>query len=154
MYNHTPISVSFAADTRTSPAPIDPSWILVGEPAARAATLSQSKDKDAVTVLWECTEGIFRWRFDSDETVYIIDGSVTVHFDGERTKLKAGDSCYFPAGTIATWSVHGFVRKIAFIRVPPPKPVSFALRAARYLKRKLAPSPAAGGLGELKPAVE
>jgi len=152
--NHAAIVVSRRDDIDTLPAPINPAWILSGEPEARAVTLSQSPDKDAVTVLWECTAGVFRWRFDSDETVHVVEGGVTIHWNGERHTLGAGDTCYFPAGSVATWIVHSRIRKIAFIRVPPPRPVNLALRAWRALLRQFRSAARPAGAGALNPQAQ
>lgn len=118
-------------------APINPNWVLVGSPQARSALLSRSPDAEAVTMAWDCSAGVFRWRFECDETVHIVEGSVTVNWNGERFTLGVGDCAYFPAGSVATWTVHSYVRKIAFIRTPPPTLVSLGLRAFRKVRRML-----------------
>jgi uncharacterized cupin superfamily protein len=134
-WNSVPVVVSPKAIVETSYAPINPAWILDGSPRARAATLSRSPDGTAVTVAWECTAGTFRWRFIDDETVHIVDGGVTVHWNGDVHHLGPGDVAYFPAGTVATWIVQDYVSKIAFIRVPPPVAVSVVLKVWRRLLR-------------------
>lgn len=135
MLNRLPVVVSPKGGVEMSPAPINPDWILVGAPLARAAKLSHSQDHDACTCVWDCTAGTFRWRFDCDETVHILDGDVHIFWNGEKHFLRAGDSAYFPAGSITTWQVNRYVRKIAFLRLPPPRAVSLTLRIWRRLKR-------------------
>lgn len=135
MFNRTPVVHARNEDIVLKPAAIKPEWVLVGSPKARAAQLAKSPDNEAVTMAWDCTAGVFRWHFDCDETVHIVEGSVTVNWNGERFTLNAGDCAYFPARSIATWTVHNYVRKVAFIRIPPPTLVSFGLRAWRMLKR-------------------
>lgn len=135
MLNRTPVVYARSEDVVLTAAPINPDWVLVGSPKARAAMLAKSPDNEAVTMAWDCTAGVFRWHFDCDETVHIIEGSVTVHWNGERFTLGAGDCAYFPARSVATWTVHNYVRKVAFIRIPPPAVVSYGLRAVRLLKR-------------------
>lgn len=135
MLNSQPVVVAAAQGVEMRPAPITPQWVLAGKPVARAAELSRSRDHDAFTCLWDCTAGTFRWRFDCDETVHILDGEVMVFWNGEKFRLRAGDTAYFPADSIATWQVDRYVRKIAFLRLPPPRPVSLAMRLWRKLQR-------------------
>lgn len=119
------------------PAPINPDWIIAGEPIARMADHSKSADRAAYTALWDCTAGTFRWFFAWDETVHILEGDVHVTAeDGSVHMLSAGDVAYFKAGTWATWRVDSYVRKVAFLRRPFPAPIAFAYR----LKNKLLPA--------------
>ncbi|WP_421363213.1 cupin domain-containing protein [Agrobacterium rosae] len=119
------------------PAPINPDWIIAGEPVARMADHSKSADRAAYTALWDCTAGTFRWFFAWDETVHILEGDVHVTAeDGSVHLLQAGDVAYFKAGTWATWRVDTYVRKVAFLRRPFPAPIAFAYR----LKNKLLPA--------------
>ncbi|SCX21057.1 cupin domain-containing protein [Agrobacterium rosae] len=119
------------------PAPINPDWIIAGEPVARMADHSKSADRAAYTALWDCTAGTFRWFFAWDETVHIIEGDVHVTAeDGSVHMLQAGDVAYFKAGTWATWRVDTYVRKVAFLRRPFPAPIAFFYR----LKNKLSPA--------------
>ncbi|MCD2175337.1 cupin domain-containing protein [Rhizobium sp. C4] len=116
-------------------APIDPAWIVAGAPQARIAEHSQSSDRAAMTALWDCTAGTFRWYFAWDETVMILEGEVRVtDANGAVRVLKAGDIAYFTGNTWATWQIDNYVRKIAFLRRPFPLPVALAYR----LKGKLA----------------
>ncbi len=119
------------------PAPINPDWIITGQPVARMADHSRSADRAAYTALWDCTAGTFRWFFAWDETVHILEGEVHVTAeDGAIHMLRAGDVAYFKAGTWATWRVDTYVRKVAFLRRPFPAPIAFAYR----LKNKLFPA--------------
>lgn len=135
MFASMPAVAVSAADVVLDSAPIRPEWIVSGAPVARASQLASSVDADSFTCMWDCTAGVFRWQFDCDETVHILEGSVTVR-SGERLfTLAAGDTAYFPAGTDTLWTVSEYVRKVAFLRLPPPRPISLALRALRKLKR-------------------
>lgn len=145
-----PVVVSPGGDIDLTAAPINPHWILAGSPQARVAMLSESVDRDASTFLWDCTEGVFLWHFSCDETVHIIDGSVEIAWNGENHRLGVGDTAYFPAGTISTWRVRSYVRKVAFLRQPAPRPVSLTLRLVRRLARMLKASEAP--TGNLQPA--
>lgn len=111
------------------PAPINPAWIISGQPVARAASHSQAKDGCAVTSVWDCTAGTFSWYFGWDETVVILDGDVHVTGeDGAQRLLRTGDIAYFPAGSTSVWRVDRYVRKTAFIRRPHPAPFVVAYR--------------------------
>lgn len=119
------------------PAPIEPSWIVSGNPVARMAQHSIANDKASNTALWDCTAGTFRWYFGWDETVHILDGEVRVTSgSGTELVLRAGDIAYFRAGTWATWHVDHYVRKIAFLRRPMPKPVSLFYRIVARLRSR------------------
>jgi uncharacterized cupin superfamily protein len=131
------ISVTPAAQAQFEEAPIKPEWVLDGQPKARVAQLSASADRLGSTFYWDCTEGKFNWRFNSDETVTILEGSVIVTADGQPRRLSPGDTAYFPAGSTSVWHVERYVRKVAFIREANPFPFNYAVRAWRKLLRLL-----------------
>ncbi|HMH88773.1 MAG TPA: cupin domain-containing protein [Steroidobacteraceae bacterium] len=119
-----------------NPAPIRPDWVLEGDPITRNKILSSSVDGTATTLIWDCTAGRFNWFYDVDETIYVIEGSVTVKdFGGLPRRLQAGDTIFFPAGARAEWHVEDYIRKIAFCRVPLPRTVRVAKRGYQFLKR-------------------
>jgi uncharacterized cupin superfamily protein len=104
--------------------PIEPSWILEGQPRARSGRHSWSRDEWATTVVWECSAGRFTWEYGWDESVYVLEGEVHLTSPtGEQTTLRAGDLGYFPAGTRWTWQIDDRVRKVAFNRRPTPASV-------------------------------
>jgi uncharacterized cupin superfamily protein len=132
-----------------APGPINPAWVLEGNPVSCNKLLSYSADGSASTMMWDCTAGRFNWHYDVDETLYIIEGSVIIKdATGEARRLSAGDVVFFPAGSSAEWHVETYIRKVAFCRTPLPGPVAFAKRGVRFLKRRLglggnsAPGPA------------
>ena len=126
-------------------APINPDWVLEGKPVARNAALSRSEDGFATTVIWDCTAGVFNWFYDIDETVYVLEGSVTIEDgDGKVRALNGGDAAYFPAGSSAKWTVENYVRKVAFCRRPVPRGLAMARKVAKAV---------AYGVGLRKPAV-
>ncbi|MET0197661.1 DUF861 domain-containing protein [Rhodococcus sp. RS1C4] len=118
--------------------PIDPDWILEGEPRARVAEWSRSIDGTTTTNVWDCTAGRFRWYFSVDEIVHIMDGSVTVSSDDhpERT-LVAGDAALFRAGTWSEWHVQDYVRKHAILRQHLPGSLLLALKFAGNVRGAL-----------------
>ncbi len=118
------------------PAPIEPSWVIEGNPRARIGHHSAAEDEAGLTAVWDCSAGAFRWFFAWDETVMILDGDVLVTAeDGTQRLLKAGDIAYFKGGTWATWHVETYVRKIAFLRRPAPEPLAMLYRLRNRLRR-------------------
>lgn len=113
-----------------SPVKIPRDWIVEGDPQAQSALLSRSTDGTAVTVVWQTTRGKFRWYFNIDETVNVLDGEVFVT-DGNNVehRLGPGDVAYFPGGSWSTWRVPDHLRKIAFIRHGVAGPIGYLARA-------------------------
>jgi uncharacterized cupin superfamily protein len=136
--------------TRLEAAPIEPSWIIAGAPTARCAELSRSGDGSAFTVVWDCTAGEFNWTYDEDETVHILEGEAIVDDGTGPRSIQPGDVVLFRAGSTCHWRVPVYVKKVAFLRLPMPRPAIFAARALRKL-RNLG-KPAVRGLGA-QPAV-
>jgi uncharacterized cupin superfamily protein len=123
-----------------TPRPIEPSWIIEGNPVAQWCVLSKSADGLASTMVWECTEGKFNWYYDFDETIVIVEGSIVLESDTMKpTRYSAGDVIFFKNGAHARWHVEGHVRKVAFCRTTQPMLLGFALRVFDKLKRTLRP---------------
>src|SRR5258706_8956555 len=130
--------------------PINPGWVLEGNPVARNTLLSVSADGTASSYIWDCTAGRFNWFYDVDETIYVIEGGVVIKdVAGIARRLSAGDTIFFPAGTRAEWHVEDYIRKVAFCRVPLPRSVQMAKRAYRFLKRLVG----SGGSASTAPAM-
>jgi uncharacterized cupin superfamily protein len=118
--------------------PIEPSWIIEGNPLARRFVLSRSDDGSAGMIFWDCTAGRFNWHYGMDESIYFLAGDVTVtDQQGASHRLTAGDTIFFPAGSSAEWHVERYVRKVAFCRVPLPRAVFLAKRVYRGVKRMI-----------------
>jgi uncharacterized cupin superfamily protein len=116
--------------------PIRASWILAGAPVARVALLSSSADGTASTYYWDCTAGRFNWYYRFDETLHILEGSVSLKAPSGSSRLAvAGDIIFFPAGSQAEWTVDKYIRKLAFCRTPLPSYVISARDLGRRLKR-------------------
>lgn len=122
-------------DLEMAPKPIEPSWVLAGNPQARLSLHSRAYDDQATTAIWDCTAGTFRWYFGWDETVMILEGEVHITAeDGSERTLKAGDIAYFPGKSWATWHIDTYVRKIAFCRKEFPTPINLALKLRDRLR--------------------
>lgn len=121
------------ADLR--PAPINPSWILEGKPIAKVAEIQRSHDGNALTLVWSCTPGKFNWFYDSDETLYLLEGVVFLD-EGLPTerRIGPGDVVFFPAGSHAQWRVETAVRKVAFLRRGLPARVTKMVNVLRKFR--------------------
>lgn len=143
-----PVCQASPLEVALSRAPIPADWVLRGNPEARAVELWRSLDGTMVTSAWDCTAGAFEWQFGCEETVHIVEGAVRViEASGQERVLKAGDVAVFHAGTVATWDVESYVRKIAMCRHPVPYSMGYAVRALRkvasLMRRGQADGPAA-----------
>jgi uncharacterized cupin superfamily protein len=120
------------------PSPINPDWIIEGNPVTRNSFVASTADGNSSTWIWDCTAGKFNWFYDIDETVYLIEGSVIIKDKGgtgEPRHLSAGDTIFFPAGSSAEWTVPSYVRKVAFLRAPMSRHLLLARGIYRSLKR-------------------
>lgn len=134
-------------DGELTPRPIEPSWIIEGNPIATWHVLSQSADGLASTMIWHCTAGKFNWYYDFDETIMILEGGVVLESDSMRpTRYGPGDVIFFRDGAHARWHVEDHVKKLAFCRKTSPAWFGFALRVFLKLKKILL------GTGAQKPA--
>jgi uncharacterized cupin superfamily protein len=133
------IEVANTASNLT-PSPIEPSWIIDGNPVAQSSVLSQSADGLATTMVWQCTEGKFNWYYDLDETMLILEGSIVLENDTmPPTRYGPGDVIFFKKDAHAKWHVEGHVRKLAFCRKTLPILLGFALGVFSKIKRTLMP---------------
>jgi uncharacterized cupin superfamily protein len=118
------------------PSPIEPSWILEGNPEARSHALSTSACGTAKTLIWSCTEGKFNWYYDLDETIMILEGSIMLESEGMPPKrYGVGDVILFRHGAHVKWHVEHRVKKLAFFRQTIPFGLGYAIRAINKLKR-------------------
>jgi uncharacterized cupin superfamily protein len=117
------------------PSPIEPSWIIAGNPEARAHTLWRSSDRAAKTFIWSCTRGKFNWYYDLDETLMILEGSIVLESEGMPPKrYGVGDVVFFREGAHAKWHVEDYVKKVAFCRITNAFGLGFIVRAVNKLK--------------------
>ncbi|WFU39262.1 cupin domain-containing protein [Bradyrhizobium sp. CB82] len=118
------------------PSPIEPSWIIEGNPQARSHLLSTSACGTATTLIWSCTKGKFNWYYDLDETIMILEGSMVIESDGMPPKrYGVGDVVFFREGAHAKWHIETYVKKVAFLRQTYPVGLGYAVRAINKLKR-------------------
>ena len=129
-----PIVRIAAASVDLKPSKISSEWILRGTPTAWSKEVTRSRDRMSQIVVWECTEGHFKWYYSKDESVVVVSGEAfLVHDNGQELRFGPGDVGFFPAGTICTWRVPGPFRKIAVMREPMWLPLGFAVKALNRL---------------------
>jgi uncharacterized cupin superfamily protein len=127
--------------SKLKPSPIEPSWIVEGNPVAQSSLISKSPDGLAWTVVWQCSEGKFNWYYDMDESLLILEGSIVLESDTmPPTRYGPGDTIFFRDGVHARWHVEDRVRKLAFCRKTPPAWIGFGLRLFSKIKRTIMPS--------------
>jgi uncharacterized cupin superfamily protein len=118
--------------------PINPDWVLEGQPRARISGWGESPDGITSHWTWDCTAGRFRWYYEVDESIVVVAGAASIQVDGEPpVSLAAGDAAYFPAGHWATWHVEDYVRKQAVVRVPVPRTMRLAVKGFGRRKHRL-----------------
>jgi uncharacterized protein len=123
-------------DAELTPRPIEPSWVIEGNPQATWHVLSQSADGLATTMVWHCTAGKFNWYYDFDETIMILEGGIVLEGDTmEPTRYGPGDVIFFKNGAHARWHVEDRVKKLAFCRKTQPVWLGLALRVFLKLKK-------------------
>jgi len=61
--------------------------------------------------IWEKEESLFNWYYDNQETFYVLEGEVTVTWDGGTISFGKGDLVTFPAGMKCTWRINKKIRK-------------------------------------------
>ena len=124
------IVMATPATVELGPEPIPQEWILSGAPVARSKVLARSRDWTSSTVVWDCTEGSFRWHYSQDETVLFLSGEAFLLLEnGEERRFGSGDLGFFPAGTTCTWRVSGQCRKVAVLKETMSRPLGLCLKA-------------------------
>jgi uncharacterized cupin superfamily protein len=99
--------------------PVDPSWVLSGEPHFRSTETVRTPDGSAYSGLWACDgPSTFQWTFGLDETVHVLEGQVDVTYNGHRFTLRPGDTATFHAGTQAVWHVPEHLKKAYTLHHP------------------------------------
>lgn len=62
--------------------------------------------------IWEKEISTFPWKYDRQETCYLLEGDVIVTPDeGEPVQIQRGDLVTFPAGMTCTWEIREPVKK-------------------------------------------
>jgi hypothetical protein len=129
-----PSAIGLVAD------PIRRDWIIAGTPEASAKILVRSKDWICTIAVWECTAGVFHWKYTKDEVLFVLSGEATItsEAEGER-RFGPGDVVFFPAGSSCTWLIRDHVRKVAVVRDTLWLPLGIGVKVWNKLRRVLTP---------------
>ena len=79
--------------------------IIVRKPTETEKSTMQTKP------IWDCGVSEFDWYYDSEEICLLIEGHVTVTYDGGSVTFEAGDYVVFPKGLACVWNVAKPVKK-------------------------------------------
>ena len=79
--------------------------ITVRKPSEAEAAFMQQQPT------WGCGVSEFDWYYDQEETALILEGEVTVDYDGGSASFGAGDYVTFARGLSCVWKVREAVRK-------------------------------------------
>ena len=60
---------------------------------------------------WGCGVSEFDWHYDDREICILLEGEVTVEYDGGSASFGAGDYVMFPKGLSCVWKVTKPVQK-------------------------------------------
>jgi uncharacterized cupin superfamily protein len=131
MPTQTQILIASSGRTDLQPEPITPADVLDGDPVARSVKLTESSNGRVTSHIWDCTAGSFRWHYNCDEVIHILEGEALVEDEsGNSFVFSAGDVVQFAIGSSAQWTVPTYIRKVAFLSTPHP-----ALQLARRVRR-------------------
>ncbi len=79
--------------------------IIVRKPTPEEKAMMQKQPT------WSCEVSEFDWFYSSMETCLIIEGQVTVSYDGGSVSFGAGDFVVLPKGLSCVWKVSEAVKK-------------------------------------------
>lgn len=82
----------------TDSAPPEPLLLPDGTPVGNARVLC---DSPIWAGLWECEPTSWSASFDADETIFVIEGSMSL----DSVRLGPGEAAFFARGTIGTMTV-------------------------------------------------
>jgi uncharacterized protein len=119
------------------PEPINPDWIVRGTPTARSKKLLTGTDWTANVVVWECTPGVFHWRYTRDETIYVLAGEAFISTGTDREhRFAAGDLGFFPNGFVCNWRITKTFRKFVVQKETMLAPLGLSVKVIKKLIRK------------------
>jgi uncharacterized cupin superfamily protein len=115
--NHLPAPSEVPVAKPLKPLQVDTAWVKSGNPKFHLAW--QTRTRKTSAGLWSCDgPATFEWQFDSDEQIYVLEGTVHIEYLGKKLSLKPGDTALFLAGTKAVWHVPGYFKKSFTIHQP------------------------------------
>jgi uncharacterized protein len=115
VHDHAPVSTPVLKDAATRQDLEDwgPLEEATGPEMLTSGTTLWKDDSGSETGIWECTPGPSRWTLETNELVYVLNGTMTVTADGgEPILARPGDVLMFPKGWEGTWLIHETLRKV------------------------------------------
>lgn len=101
--------------------PIDPAWVVAGDPVATGALPALSPDGAFSAGLWQCTPGEFDWPYEWDEVALVTAGRAQLGGDnGSARSVGPGDLLMFHRGTTVRWRIEETVTKVFVLRTVLP----------------------------------
>lgn len=80
--------------------------LLEGEPNARVHWVRPEGNGSHVAGVYRCDPSAFRYTWEADETIHVLEGSVRIEVDGgDKLDLGVGDVASFSAGDHGVWHV-------------------------------------------------
>jgi uncharacterized cupin superfamily protein len=79
--------------------------IIVRKPTAEETAFMQTQP------IWTCGVSEFDWFYDSEENCLLLEGKVTVTYEGGEATFGVGDYVIFPQGLKCVWQVLEPVKK-------------------------------------------
>ena len=80
-----------------------------------AITVKKPTDSEREAIMheptWGCGVSKFDWHYDAQETCLLVEGEVTVTYDGGSASFGAGDYVTFEKGLSCVWDVTKPVKK-------------------------------------------
>jgi uncharacterized cupin superfamily protein len=80
--------------------------VLEAQPNARVHWLRPEGHGSQVAGVFRCDPAVFRYAWEKDETIHVLEGSLRIEFDGGGgLELGVGDIASFSAGDRGVWRV-------------------------------------------------
>jgi uncharacterized cupin superfamily protein len=88
------------------PFPFPDEDVLEGEPNARVHWLRPEGQGSQMVGVYRCEPAVFRYAWEADETIHVVEGSVRIEVEGgPSVDLAPGGIASFSAGDRGVWHV-------------------------------------------------
>lgn len=86
----------------------------LGEPVARVRSVAAPSAAGASRHgVWECSPGVWRRQIVQAEFCHFLEGTAIFRPDGgEPVRISAGETAFFPAGSLGVWEILTPCRKV------------------------------------------
>ncbi len=81
--------------------------------AVRTKSITDAKQEEVASGIWECTPGVWRRTIVGAEFAHFLQGRCTFEGDdGQVLHFAAGDSVLFEPNSLGKWTIHETTRKV------------------------------------------